>query len=114
MVWNSTQSALYRAVNDHNDGIFERDIQSKKNVRKNVQKSSDIMREKNEKKRPENHERKCTQNVCRNCPKNAPSDPVSRIMSDRDMLLIAGLIFILWRENADRKLIMALAMIFLG
>ncbi|GEM_PF-559336 len=114
MVWNSTQSALYMAVNNHNDGNFDHNIQSKKNVRKNVQKISDITRENNEKKRPENHERKYAQNECRNCPKNAPSDPVSRIMSDRDMLLIAGLIFILWRENADKKLIMALAMVLLG
>ncbi len=35
-------------------------------------------------------------------------------MSDRDMLLIAGLIFVLMKENADKTLILALVIVLLG
>lgn len=114
MVWNSTQSALYKAVNAHNGGGDERQNTAPKKVRKNAQKTPDFSRGNNVKNHSENRSGNFMQNECRCCPNNAPNDPISRIMSDRDMLLIAGLIFILWRENADRKLIMALAIVLLG
>lgn len=114
MVWNSTQSALYRAVNAHNEGDSERKFTDEKSMRKNAQKTPDFSRGNNVKNHTENRSGNCSRSECRGCPYNAPNDPISRIMSDRDMMLIAGLIFILWRENADRKLIMALAIVLLG
>lgn len=110
MVWNSTQSALYRAVDSHNDGFSE----SGKREEKKAAASSQKHAEKEARKSVKTE----TEKRCENCPKNradnAPSDPISRILSDRDMLLIAGLIFILMRENADKKLILALAIVLLG
>lgn len=118
MVWNSTQSALYKAVDAHNEGDSERKITAEKKVRKSAQKSDDFPSRNNaencREKTPENHSENYVRNECRSCPKNAPPDPLTRIMSDRDMLLIAGLIFILWRENADKKLIIALVIVLLG
>lgn len=118
MVWSSTQSALYRAVDAHNDGNFKGGISHEKSVSKSVQKSCDFSCRNDEENRPEKHpenrSEKNVRNECRGCPKNVRSDPISRIMSDRDMLLIAGLMYILWRENADRKLILALAFVLLG
>lgn len=39
---------------------------------------------------------------------------LSRIAGDKDFLLIAALIFLLWHEKADFKLIAALAYVLLG
>lgn len=114
MVWNSTQSALYRAIDRHNDGDSESDFRRKKFDEKDSEKSC-------RENAPENggkFVRGETKKRCENCPNHrvcgAPSDPISRIMSDRDMLLIAGLIFVLMRENADKTLILALAIVLLG
>lgn len=51
-----------------------------------------------------------------NCPhrRNNANDPISRIFSDKDMLLIAGLIFLLSKQGADKKLILALAFVLLS
>ena len=107
MVWNSTQSALYRAIDRHNGDCSE-----------NVEKKDVRSCRDNEPKNAEKFVREETKKRCENCPKkcayNPPSDPISRIMSDRDMLLIAGLIFVLMKENADKTLILALAIVLLG
>lgn len=110
MVCNSTQSALYKAVDTHNDSFSECGIGRKKTHEKKVQNTY----QKNNK-----NVAFCGGNTyCENCQKrhinNSSYDPISRIMSDRDMLLIAGLIFILVRENADKTLILALAIVLLG
>lgn len=47
--------------------------------------------------------------ACQGCSKA----PLSELFSDKDMLLIAGLIFVLSRQNADEKLILALAFVLL-
>lgn len=114
MVWNSTQSALYRAIDRHNGGCAEDDFRREENVEKSVGKPCGD----HEPKNSENYVRKEPKKRCENCPKNrahnVPSDPISRIMSDRDMMLIAGLIFILLKENADKTLILALVIVLLG
>lgn len=122
MVWNSTQSALYKAINRHNDGFYAEENSSEKNRCKSAEKGQQKTTVNNAKNRSEMR----TQKRCEKYSENGgcsslnyhrngePADPISRIMSDRDMLLIAGLIFILWRENADKKLIMALAIVLLG
>lgn len=40
-----------------------------------------------------------------------PRDPLSALLRDRDMMLIAALILILMHEKADKKLILALAFV---
>ncbi|MBD5130683.1 MAG: hypothetical protein HDT43_12300 [Ruminococcaceae bacterium] len=118
MVWNSTQSALYRAIDRHNDGGDEGGFRREKFTEKNGGKCGEKNRRENAPKNGGKFARAETKNRCENCPKNRPHDPppdpVSRIMSDGDMLLIAGLIFVLMRENADKALILALVIVLLG
>ena len=114
MVCNSTQSALYKVINDHNsffpDADTDRKKRSEKYAEKNYRKSVENNRENSAFYKAEKH--------CEKCPKKPSArmrtDPISRVLSDKDMLLIAGLIFILARENADKKLILALAIVLLG
>ena len=76
---------------------------------------------------PKKHDKKPEKNcedrdlpVCQNCPCNrqTPTDQISKIISDKfsdkDMLLIAGLIFLLMKQGADKKLILALAFVLLS
>ena len=114
MVYNSSQSALYKAVDRYNRHDFEDDFQSEKDKEK---KSEDPCG-KNASESAEKSVRNERKNRCENCPTSRayykPSDPIHKIMSDRDMLLIAGLIFILMKENADKTLILALVIVLLG
>ena len=141
MVWNSTQSALYKAVDDYNSSVISgencRENYAQKIPEKhpekciekctekvpekcceNCSKNSVNFEEKSaencSKKSCENSAEKCpefTENFCKNCPKN---DPFTRLFSDRDFLLVAGLILVLLNEKADFKLILALAIALLG
>lgn len=71
-------------------------------------------------KDPEKDHENKNPTVCPNCPRirQAPSGQISRLISDkfsdRDMLLIAGLIFLLMKQGADKKLILALAFVLLS
>lgn len=122
MVWSSTQSALYKAVDDFNSGNFSCEKREEKFTENSCGKIADNLRENHTensgKKRCENSCEKCckkcgyfSENSHKNCQK---TDPVSRILSDKDMLLIAGLIFILINEKADSNLILALLIVLLG
>ena len=64
----------------------------------------------------------CAPDSCENCPHRCPkcgkplpatqsSNPLEALLSDKDTLLLAGLILLLWHEKADIKLIGALAFI---
>lgn len=110
MVWNSTQSALYKAVDAHNTCVSPHENSAEKNDEKHYEKRG-VSENKIGCDGMEKH-------FCRGCSemreKKLPSDPFSRLLSDKDMLLIAGLIFILMHENADKKLIIALAFVLLG
>ncbi|MDE7361392.1 MAG: hypothetical protein K2N38_05610 [Oscillospiraceae bacterium] len=110
MVWNSTQSALYKVIDAHNTCVSG----SVNDTEKNIENLSKKYRE-SERKSGRENEQKCP---CENCPKNRSknrtSDPLSTLLSDRDMLLIAALIFVLIRENADKALILALVVVLLG
>lgn len=103
MVWDSTQSSLYRAVRKYNgqDGC-----------------SPD-----HENTEAPNRERDCFQDGSRDCSRSgSQAEPQFRsqsravsgknipITQNPDFILIAALIFILMRENADKGLILALAM----
>jgi len=122
MVWNSTQSALYKTISTYNDGVSEEKKSPEKSVREDAEKTPSFSSQKTEKKHLENQPKKEVREFSEkrerscpgHCPHNVPTDPISRIMSDGDMLLIAALIFVLWHEKADMKLIMALVIVLLG
>ena len=144
MVWNSTQSALYKAVDDYNSSVKSCENHTENYREKCTEKVPEkcskigvnfdqkmgenceqISREKSaencskncanfKEKIAENCTEKCpkfTENFCKNCPKN---DAFSRLLSDKDFLLVAGLILVLINEKADMKLILALAIVLLG
>ena len=148
MVWNSTQSALYKAVDDYNSSVISGENHSRNCIENNLEKCTEKVPEncskidvnfdpkigeKSERiscektaencskncanfkeKIDENCTEKCskfTENFCKNCPKN---DTFSRLFSDKDFLLVAGLILVLLNEKADMKLILALAIVLLG
>lgn len=118
MVWNSTQSALYKAVDDYNSSVNTGENIADNYAGKTPRKCAGINPENCAKKPCENYTENCTdfgrkncENDCKNCPKN---DAFSRLISDRDFLLVAGIILILLNEKADFKLILALAIVLLG
>lgn len=62
---------------------------------------------------------------CEDCPRRCPkcgkplpapkpSNPLDALLADKDTLLLAALILLLWHEKADMKLIGALVFILLG
>lgn len=122
MVWKTTQSAFYRAVDSFNNN--EKTCEKPDIPRKEKRDEKSCCN--SPKKRPEkeceshrrNEENRRSSGQCsRGCPhcrvyRRQPS-PISGLLSDNDMLLIAGLILILMRQNADQKLILALAFVLL-
>lgn len=128
MVWNTTQSAFYKAIDAFNNGDHSGDFQDDVRNEKccDDSKSEAPLKppknpEKNGKDLGRDREKKdaCSEalppNHCQGCPvcQRRSSAPLSELFSDRDMLLIAGLILILSQQNADRKLILALAFVLL-
>lgn len=130
MVWSTTQSALYNDLSryyDNENSTPDRDETEPGKFEQNI-------REKSHEDHPENcpgpEPEKCRDNReenppkhgegfcpdCHSCPhrRNNANDPISRIFSDKDMLLIAGLIFLLSKQGADQKLILALAFVLLS
>lgn len=111
MVWNTAQSALYKAVDDFNS----RENQSGKYGENCPQKEPDFHTQKNNENESKNYSRNSSKKYSQNCPKSCQkNDPFSRIFSDRDFMLIAGLILILLNEKADQKLIFALLFVLLS
>ncbi len=63
----------------------------------------------------------CTSQTCEDCPRRCPkcgkpltprkSSAIETLLADKDTLLLAALILLLWHEKADMKLIGALAFI---
>lgn len=51
--------------------------------------------------------------ACQSCQVRA-QNPLSNLLADKDMLLIAGLILLLIKQGADQKLILALVFVLLG
>ncbi|MGN1110682.1 MAG: hypothetical protein ACI4QY_03440 [Oscillospiraceae bacterium] len=112
MVWNSTQSSLYRAVSDYNNEIIRRERQSREEI------PSDCLCDDNcEQSLHHSHEPEECKDCC-GCPHRRISrqknTPPGTLNLDSDFLLLAGLILILYRNGADMKLIAALAVVLLG
>ena len=91
MVWNPEQSPLYRSVEQYN-------------------RSTDAAEPCGCREEP-SRESPCEEKPC---PPPREQGFLQRLTSDRDSLLIIALIFLLWHEKADMKLIAALAFILLG
>lgn len=123
MVWNTTQSAFYKAIDAFNNG---EEIGKKQPGHCNddhVEKKEDLCTDKCPEESCKDHCREeencrfdppCTNRCpsCRACQRRTAS-PLSELFSDSDMLLLAGLILILSQQNADKKLILALAFVLL-
>lgn len=142
MVWSTTQSALYNDLSRYYEdgGRPRKTVENFDPLKNGYDKTAG---EELPEKCPESRNNECHGNrgdkfpqgcdnntkkhcseknppVCPNCPRirQAPNDQISRLISekfsDRDMLLIAGLIFLLMKQGADRKLILALAFVLLS
>ncbi len=122
MVCKTTQSAFYRAIDSFNNGEITDKNRDNLCKEKCDEKNRGHSPEKRSEKRCENHRRneenrrpngQCSRGCphCRVYRRQPP--PLSGLLSDTDMLLIAGLILILMRQNADQKLILALAFVLL-
>lgn len=94
MVWNSTQSSLYQAVNKHNNSVRTF--------------SEPHIPPEPEKKAPEPEKKPCS-----SCQSNPAKSIPDMLAPNSDFFLIAALIFILSKENADKSLILALVLILL-
>lgn len=112
MVYDNSQSSLYRAVRRYNGERTENpacDMPSDKNCADDNRHCG--QREHREPREHREHfERKERKEHCDSPKRGFPDN----IFSDRDMMLIAGLIFVLLSEKADNKLILALALVLLG
>ena len=105
MVWNTEQSPLYQSVEKFNSGSCQ-----KQEPKESVRESSC--------EKPELHDRSCCKpeqprSEFRSSSANS-GNLIQRITSDRDFMLIAALILLLWHEKADMKLIAALAFVLLA
>ncbi len=122
MVWKTTQSAFYRAVDSFNNDEKKCENRCTPCKEKRYEKNCGNSPEKRPENGCENHRRneeyrRPNVQCSRGCPhcrvyRKQPA-PLARMFSDNDMLLIAGLILILMRQNADQKLILALAFVLL-
>ena len=121
MVCNTTQSAFYRVIAEYNESCSEKDKNCsdfckkthKKNCEKNCGNSPDKFKK--------NHTEKPHENNCGNYSKNYNKIPVknpnkspSDIFSDSDFLLICALIYILYKNGADQKIILALIFVLIS
>ncbi len=97
MVWNSTQSSFYK-MSEEQESVGQKACENNNANGNNIH--------------SQNNRSDCQ---CCNCRYNkAPvykNDTLSKMFSDSDLMLIVILIFILWQNGADKKLIMALAFV---
>lgn len=116
MVWNTTQSSLYKAVSDYNDRITRQESHEHRESPTDCHSDENCASQKSEPRQTS----RCRK--CENCPRyhtppkgNAPlSGNPGNLNIDNDFLLLAGVIFILYKNGADKKLILALAIALLG
>lgn len=97
MVWNTEQSPLYQSVEKFNSRTAS--------APEPQEKSCESRRSEPEPPPPYKETRREPQRT---------GNLIQRITSDRDFMLIAALILLLWHEKADMKLIAALAFVLLA
>ena len=118
MVWNSTQSALYKAVSDFNNGSISDEKNCCKTDEKIDEKKPLKDDEKINDKFCEKTCEKCCEKCCKNCANNSQNycgkNPISGLFSDSDFMMIAALILILLKNGADQKIIFALIFVLIS
>ena len=107
MVWNAEQSPLYQSVDRFNSGSCQQTAPQEKACETPCEKPQPEIRNEPCRSQPPPHNGSCGAH-------NSSGNLIQRITSDRDFMLIAALILLLWHEKADMKLIAALAFILLG
>ncbi|MGN0679357.1 MAG: hypothetical protein ACI4JS_06825 [Oscillospiraceae bacterium] len=123
MVWNTTQSSLYKAVSDYNNEISRKERQSDEEIPADRHSATEIPADRHSDENcdaPKSHSnttagcRKCVD--CPHCRthRKVNSSSLAGLNFDKDMLLLLGLILILYENGADSKLIAALAITLLG
>lgn len=108
MVWNTTQSSLYKAVNDYNQTVEHKECSPK-----HITACDNTYGFKQHNQTACGELNSCNQKV-QQCSQNKNTFTVQNLFADKDFLLILGLILILSKEGADSKLILALAIVLLG
>lgn len=119
MVWNTTQSSLYKAVSDYNNEISRRERQSDAKTLEDCHSGAEIPTERHS---DENCDmpKSCSNTTggcqkCADCPRRKTHrNGNSPLSFDRDTILLVGLILILYENGADTKLIAALAITLLS
>lgn len=137
MVWSTTQSALYNDLSRYYEAEKRvpnpQETEPQKFEQKILEKSLENHGEKehseprritcdppcsSDRRIPEKNDRDPHPNCPSypNCPigQSCSRNSLTQLFSDRDMLLIAGLIFLLIKQGADKKLILALAFVLLS
>lgn len=138
MVCNTTQSAFYRVIAEYNDSCVQQEKNRRENNGKTHEDTDEKTREKNLQKTEQKSAGNKYENRCENCPKrnteNCPknrrnncstnfrksqekydrNNPLPDIFSDSDLLLICALIYILYKNGADQKIILALVFVLIS
>lgn len=110
MVWNTEQSPLYQSVEKFNGGSCQKQEAEESDRESSCEKPEPP---------PELHDRsRCKPDQQPRSEYRSSSsysgNLIQRITSDRDFMLIAAMILLLWHEKADMKLIAALAFVLLA
>ncbi|MCH5195560.1 MAG: hypothetical protein J1F28_02530 [Oscillospiraceae bacterium] len=121
MVCNTTQSAFYRVITEYNNSCSEKGKNCsefceeihEKNCGKNCENSPDKFKKKHTEKPYENNCGNYSKNYNNIPGKNSNRSP-SDIFSDSDFLLICALIYILYKNGADQKIILALIFVLIS
>lgn len=117
MVWNTTQSSLYKAVSDYNDEIARRECHARQEPPTECHSEESCASPNSDPKsgpRQTPHCQKCANCSKYHTPQKGNTPMPGNLNIDSDFLLLAGLIFILYKNGADKKLILALAIALLG
>ncbi len=104
MVWNSEQSPLYQSVEKFNGGS-RRQPEPQETFHEAPEPSPEVREQPRCKPEPPHGEFRSAA---------GSGNFIQRITSDRDFMLIAALILLLWQEKADMKIIAALAFVLLA
>ncbi len=120
MVCNTTQSALYKVVADYNNELDKRQNYAQKTTENMPSKTNKNHIKNSSENNGKNYRKNYRQVRNNNCHKNYRiinthnNFNISNLFSDSDFVLICTLIFILSKNNADKKIILALVFVLIS
>lgn len=120
MVCNTTQSALYKVVSDYNNELDKRQNYAQKTTENMPSKTNKNHIKNSSENNNKNYRKNYRQVRNNNCHKNYRiinthnNFNISNLFSDSDFVLICTLIFILSKNNADKKIILALVFVLIS